>query len=83
MSHILPLYTLAPLHSLDRLIYLVDRVVDVRQVHLMDLTLAHLTLTHIVELSTVHRTLQSSATAAGQFSPYIQLHRHSINLALP
>jgi hypothetical protein len=71
MCYILPPYTLVPLHSLDQLTCLVHQVDDVRRVHLMNLTLAHLPLTHIIELSAVHRSLQSSVTAAGQFYLYL------------
>jgi hypothetical protein len=41
----------------------------------------HPLLAHLVCLSTLnaaHRTLQSSATAAGRFNPYIQHHQHSV-----
>jgi hypothetical protein len=41
---------------------------------------AHPLLAHLVRLSTLtaaRRTLQSSATAAGRFNPYIQVHRHN------
>jgi hypothetical protein len=77
MCHILPPYTLVPLHSLGRLICLVHQVDDGRRVHLMNLTLAHPTVTYIIELSAAHRTVRSSATAAGRFYPYIQFHRRT------
>jgi hypothetical protein len=43
-------------------------------------TIAHPLLAHLVRLSTLsaaHRTLQSSATAAGRFNPYIQHHQRN------
>jgi hypothetical protein len=46
MCYMLPLYTLVPLHSLNRSICLMHQVDDVRQVHLMNLTLAHLARAH-------------------------------------
>jgi hypothetical protein len=75
MCHILPPYTLVPLHSFNRLICLVNPVGDVRCVHLRLLAMAHLARARITELSATHRTLQSSATAAGQFYPYIQVDK--------
>jgi hypothetical protein len=76
MCHILPSYVLVPLHSLNRMTCLAHLVGDVRRVHLMLLLLVPLALARITELSAAHRMLQSSATAAGRFYPYIQFHRH-------
>jgi hypothetical protein len=81
MCLILPPYTLVPLHSLDRLICLVHQVEDVRRVHHVTPTLAHLARACIAELSAAHGTLQSSATAAGRFYPYSQLHRHTMSIS--
>jgi hypothetical protein len=71
MCHILPPYTLVPLHSFDRLICLVHPIGDVRRIHLMLLVLVPLARARINELSAAHRTLQSSATVAGRFYPYV------------
>ena len=79
MCYILPLYTLVPLHALNRLICLMYQVNDVRRVHLMNLTLAHLARARITELSTAHCTLQSSAAATGRFYPHTQFQRHTKN----
>jgi hypothetical protein len=77
MCYMLPPYTLAPLYSLDRILCLAHPVGDVCWVHLMLLVLVPLAHARVTELSAVHRTLQSSATAAGRFYPYIQFHRHN------
>jgi hypothetical protein len=37
-------------------------------------------LAHLSTLSAANRTLQSSATAAGRFNPYIQVHRRTVSL---
>jgi hypothetical protein len=57
ICHILPLYTLVPLHSLNRLICVVHQADDVRQVHFINLTLAHLAPERITKFSTAHGTL--------------------------
>jgi hypothetical protein len=78
MCHILPPYTLVPLYSLDRMLCLAHSVGDVCRAHLMFLVLVPLARARVTELSAVHRTLQSSATAAGRFYAYVQFHRHII-----
>jgi hypothetical protein len=64
------------------MIYLAHPVGDVRRVHLMLLVLVPLARARITELSAAHRTLQSSATTAGRFYPYIHSKRRSIRCPL-
>jgi hypothetical protein len=79
MCYILPPYTLVPLYLFNRILCLAHPVGGVRRVHLMFLVLVPLARARITELSAAHRTLQSSATAAGRFYPYIQFHQRNTN----